>query len=84
MKTVSRKTQVAVANGDDAQLCHVVGFGLAARKGQIDIFGDLANLIHTLPEPPRKIVTSLRTFRSGWTPPALNAANPQPDVRSLL
>jgi hypothetical protein len=39
-----------------------VGFELAARKRQIDLFGDLANLIHSLPELPCKIVTSLRTF----------------------
>jgi hypothetical protein len=46
----------------------IVGSGLAARKGQIDIFGDLANLIHTLPELPGKIVTSLRTFPERMDP----------------
>jgi hypothetical protein len=39
-----------------------VGFGLEARKRQIDLFGDLANLIQTLPELPCKIVSSLTTF----------------------
>ena len=46
----------------------IVGFGLAPRNGQIDIFGDLANLIHTLPELPGKIVTGVRTFSERMDP----------------
>jgi len=46
----------------------IVGFGLATRKGQIDLFGDSANLIHPLPELPCEIVTSLRTFPERMDP----------------
>jgi hypothetical protein len=46
----------------------IVGFGLAPRKGQIDTFGDFANLIHTLPGLPCKIVTSFRTFPERMDP----------------
>jgi hypothetical protein len=46
----------------------IVGSGLAPRKGQTDIFGDLASLIHTLPELPGKFVISFRTFPERMDP----------------
>jgi hypothetical protein len=62
MKIVFGRPKSMMAKVTMLNFAMIVGFGLATRGGQIDFFGDLANLIHTLPEPPYKIVTSLRTF----------------------
>ena len=68
MKTVLERRKSLSQTVMMLSFAMIVGFGLAARKGQIDIFGDLANLIHTLPELPCKIVTSLRTFPERMDP----------------
>ena len=68
MKTVLERPKAVLVTVMMLSFAMIVGFGLAARKGQIDIFGDLANLIPTLPELPCKIVTHLRTFPERMDP----------------
>lgn len=68
MKTVLERRKSLLQTVMMLSFAMIVGCGLAVRKGQIDIFGDLANLIHTMPELPCKIVTSLRTFPERMDP----------------
>jgi hypothetical protein len=68
MRIVLERPKPLMAKAMMLSFATIVGFGLATRKGEIDLFGDLANLIHTLPELPYKIVTSLRTFPERMDP----------------
>jgi hypothetical protein len=68
MKTVLERRKSLSQTVMMLSFAMIVSFGLPARKGQIDLSGDLANLIHTLPELPCGIVTSLRSFPERMDP----------------